>query len=187
MNKIMKISATVEKIFAILAFIPLPLAFILWTFTQFSERTIFGIPIDAGGLSFPGMSYSASMMGDITGSLRFAGFLAYLPLMGLQTYWLWQIKRLFGCYAQGKIFTADNTVFIRRTAIAFLATSLVSIVVSSIVGLILTINNPVGHRVLGISIGTPQMTDVLTGLVLVVIAWIMDEGRRLKEEADFTV
>jgi hypothetical protein len=33
MNKIMKISATLEKIFAILAFIPLPLAFILWTFT----------------------------------------------------------------------------------------------------------------------------------------------------------
>jgi hypothetical protein len=187
MNKIMKISATLEKIFGILAFIPLPLAFILWTFTLFPEGKIFGIPLEAGGLSFPGMSYHSSIMEDITGPLRFAGFLAYLPLMGLQTYWLWQIKRLFGCYARGKIFTADNTAFIRRTAIAFLAISVVSIFVNSIVGLILTINNPAGHRILGVSIGTPHIVDVLTGMVLVIIAWIMDEGRQLKEEADFTI
>jgi len=40
---------------------------------------------------------------------------------------------------------------------------------------------------LGLSVGTPHVADLLTGLVLVVIAWIMNEGQRLQEEAELTV
>lgn len=189
MNKNEKISAILEKVFGGLAFLPLPVSFILWTFVQFPDRTIFGIPLVNGPLGgFIGLSSTnIPIMANLTSSLRLVGFLVYLPLVLLQTYWLWQLKGLFGCYAKGKIFTADNTTYIRRTALAFLGIAFISILVSTATTLVLTANNPVGHRILSLTFGTQQISDILTGLVLVVIAWIMDEGRKLKEDADYTV
>ncbi len=188
MNKNEKISAILERVFGGLAFLPIPISLIIWTFTEFPSRKIFGFPLVDGPIGFMGLSStSISIMSDLSNSLRFAGFMANLPLAGLQTYWLWQLKGLFGCYAQGKIFTVENTAYIKRTALAFLGIVFVSVLIGAILTLILTANNPVGHRMVGVTFGTQQVSDILTGLVLVVIAWIMDEGRKLKEEADYTV
>lgn len=188
MNKNEKISATLEKVFGCLAFLPLPISFILWTFTQFPSRTIFGIPLVESPIGFLSLLHPGlPIMADLTSSLRFVGFLVYLPLVGLQTYWLWQLKGLFGCYAKGQIFTADNTAYIRRTAMAFLGIAFMSILVNTASILVLTANNLPGQKLLSVSFGTPQISDILTGMILVVIAWIMNEGQKLKEDAEYTV
>lgn len=188
MNTNKKISAVLEKIFWGLAFLPIPVSLVIWTFTEFPSRKIFGLPLVDGPINFMGISSaSISVMADLSSSLRFAGFMANLPLVGLQTYWLWQLKRLFGCYAQGKIFTLENTTYIKRTALAFLGIAFVSIFVGAALTLVLTANNPAGHRMIGVTFGTHEIANILTGLILVIIAWIMDEGRKLKEEADYTV
>ncbi len=194
MNKNEKISAVLERMFGTLTFLPLPISLILWAFIELPSRTTFGIPLFEGPIGFFGFFGFLSLfdpnlpiMADLTPSLRLAGFLVYLPLAGLQTYWLWQLKGLFGCYAKGQIFTSENTAYIRRTAMAFLGIAFMSILVKTASILVLTLNNPPGQKLLSVSFGTPQISDILTGMILVVIAWIMDEGQKLKEEADYTV
>lgn len=188
MSKNKTISVILERVFGSLTFLPIPISLLLWTFTEFPSRKIFGLPLVDGPIGFMGLSNtSVSVMSDLPSSLRLAGFMASLPLVGLQTYWLWQLKKLFGCYARDKIFTVENTTYIKHTALAFLGIAFMSIFVGAALTLILTANNPVGHRMVGVTFGTQQVSDILTGFVLVVIAWIMDEGRKLKEEADYTV
>lgn len=188
MNRNEKISTLLQTAFAALACLPIPVSLILWTFTEFPSRKIFGYSLIEGPLGFMSLSTpSIPIMGDLTPLLRLGGFVVNFPLVALQTYWLWQLKKLFGCYAQGKIFTLENTTHIKRTAQAFLGIAFMSVLVGAASTVILTANNPVGHRMLSVTFGTPQLSDILTGLVLVVIAWIMDEGRRLKEEVDLTV
>lgn len=188
MNRNEQISAILEKVFGILTYLPIPISFTLWMFTEFPSRKIFGYSLVDGPLGFMSLSSpSIPVLNNLTPFLRLSGFVANLPLVGLQTYWLWQLRGLFGCYAQGKIFTLENTTHIKRTAQAFLGIAFMSVIVGSLSGLVLTANNPVGHRMLSLTFGTHQISDILTGLVLVVIASIMDEGRRLKEEVDLTV
>lgn len=188
MNKNEKISAALEKVFKTLAFLPVPLSLILWAFIQFPSRTIFGIPLIDSPIGFLSLLHpDLPIMADLTSSLRGVGFLVYLPLAALQTYWLWQLKTLFGCYAKGQIFTSENTAYIRRTAMAFLGIAFMSILVNTASILVLTASNPPGQKLLSVSFGTPQISDILTGMILVVIAWIMDEGQKLREEVDYTV
>jgi hypothetical protein len=188
MSKSEKISVVLEKVFGVLAFLPIPISMIVWIFTEFPSRKIFGFSVVDGPIGFMTISStSIPIMANLSNFLRFAGFMAYLPLAALQTYWLWQLKGLFGCYAQGKIFAAENTTYIKRTALAFLGFPFVSVFVGSALTLVLTASNPIGHRMVGVTFGTPEVTNILTGMVLVVIAWVMDEGRKLKEDADYTV
>ena len=188
MDKIMKVSARLKGVFGVLAFLPLPVALVLWAFAQFPERTLFGLPLIGGPIGYAGFSNANfPILGEVTPLMRLCGFLVTLPLAILQVYWMWQLRQLFGYYAQGKIFTTNTTACIRRTALAFLAIPIASIFLEGALSIVLTFNNPIGQRMLGLSVGTPHVADLLTGLVLVVIAWIMNEGQRLQEEAELTV
>jgi hypothetical protein len=188
MDKIMKVSGWLKKVFEFLVLLPIPVSVLLWMFAKFPERTLFGLPLLGGPIGFSGFSNSAiPILGDITPWLRLSGFMVSLPMTCLQVFWIWQLRQLFKNYSHGRIFTVQNTICIRRTAMIFLVMPIGSILLDSALTVILTANNPVGHRMLGVSIGTSQISDFLTGLVLVVIAWIMNEAQRIKEEADLTV
>lgn len=188
MKKIIQLSLILKNFFMFLAILPLPFALIIWMYTKFPERTLFGISLVNGPIGFMGFSnISISIMNPLSSFARFWGFVAYFPMALLQTYWLWQLKKLFSYYAQGKIFTLETTNCIRRTAWTFFTIAFVSIILDGLLSVILTSNNPVGHRMFSISFGTYQITDILVGLILVVIAWIMNEACRLQEEMELTV
>lgn len=188
MDKITKVSGWLKKAFEFLVLLPIPVSILLWVCAKFPERTLFGLPLLGGPIGFAGFSNSViPILGDVTPWLRFSGFMVSLPFTCLQVYWMWQLRQLFKSYSQGRIFTIHNAICIRRTALTFLAMAIGSIFLESALTVILTANNPIGHRMLGVSIGTSQISDLLTGLVLVVIAWIMSEAQRLQEEADLTV
>lgn len=189
MDKIKKVSAALKNIFTFLVLLPVPVAIVMWTYVQFREQSVFGIPIVGGPIGSAVLPYwnMPPVLGDVTLWMRFAGFMVCLPMTLLQVYWIWQLRQLFSHFAHGQIFTKNSTDCLRRTAVTLLAIPLVAIPINSVVGVILTSHNPIGYRVLGVSFGTPQLLDVLTGLVLVVIAWIMNEGQRLQEDAELTV
>ncbi|MDR3460506.1 MAG: DUF2975 domain-containing protein [Verrucomicrobiae bacterium] len=80
------------------------------------------------------------------------------------------LYRLLGLYGQGKYFTAKNITYIR-----FLG---YYVVVDWIVNFLL--ESEAHYR-------TIIFTQAVTGLVIIFIAWIMDEGRKIKEEQELTV
>lgn len=188
MDKIMKVSARLKRVFEFLVLLPIPVAIVLWAFAQFPERTLFGLPLIGGPIGYAGFSNANfPILGDITPLMRLCGFMATLPICLLQVYWMWQLRQLFAYYSQGKIFTINTTACIRRTALAFLAIPIASFFLEGVLSIILTFNNPTGQKMLNLSIGTPQIADLITGLVLVVIAWIMNEAQRLQEDSELTV
>jgi transcriptional regulator of acetoin/glycerol metabolism len=44
-------------------------------------------------------------------------------------------------------------------------------------------NNPVGERFLGISVGTANLKDLIIALVIMVAAYVMEQGLELEEES----
>jgi hypothetical protein len=48
--------------------------------------------------------------------------------------------------------------------------------------LALTFNNPPGQRMISIGFSSTDFSEIVTALMIIVVAWIMDEGRKLKEE-----
>jgi len=95
MDKIMKVSARLKGVFGVLAFLPLPVALVLWAFAQFPERTLFGLPLIGGPIGYAGFSNANfPILGEVTPLMRLCGFLVTLPLAILQVYWMWQTQAI---------------------------------------------------------------------------------------------
>lgn len=174
MDRIVKLSITLSRLFSWITFLPLILAVALWICLQ-------RLP----ALGLDGLSnIPISIIQHYSISLAALGFSIFMPLFVVQTYWLWQLKILFHHFSQGRIFSPQNSIYIRRTAIAFLSLTLLSIFIDIILAIILSVNNDAFYRLLFITVGILQISNILTGLVMIVIAWIMDEAHRLQEEID---
>lgn len=51
----------------------------------------------------------------------------------------------------------------------------------------LSYNNPVGHRFITVSLGTTNMTSVITAVIILLAAWIVKEAHQLKTESQLTI
>ncbi len=118
---------------------------------------------------------------------RFLGLAASLPLILLDMFSMWQMTKLFTLYSAGKIFTVENTLCFSRAAWAFLLSELVAPFVQAGATAAATMHNAVGERVISVGIDDADLGNVLVACVVLAISWVMDEGRKLNEEAELTV
>jgi hypothetical protein len=95
---------------------------------------------------------------------------------------VWRLRQLFGLYAQGLIFTTENTRCMRHFAAAVVAFAIAKPITGALLSVVLTMNNPPGQRQLAISAGSSELTTLFIGGVFLIIAWIMDEAREMAEE-----
>ena len=107
--------------------------------------------------------------------------LSLLPL-ALCWYGLWQLWRLFGHYAQGRALTTLAQQPLRRFAWALLLMAPAGPLFRAALGVVLTLGNPPGQRVLAIGISSNDYLLFLLGLVLLAIATVMAEAVRAAEE-----
>jgi hypothetical protein len=99
---------------------------------------------------------------------------------------------LFGLYAKGIIFAADNVRHIRHIGIAvfmFCATWVYAILAKL---LLLILDQPVpaaaaGPDSIGFNVDNYPLLGFMTGIIIIIISWIMDVGREMREEQDLTV
>ncbi len=118
---------------------------------------------------------------------KMLGFTASLPLVLLEIFSMWQMIKLFTLYSEGKIFTVDNTNCFSRAAWAFLLSELVSPIVQIGTTYAATMHNGVGERLILIKIDDSNLSGILLACVVLAISWVMDEGRKLNEDAELTV
>ena len=95
--------------------------------------------------------------------------------------------KLFGLYSRGKIFTADNVRCIRRIGIVILIYNLLFPLYEMLMTFILTMNNPVGERLVRLGFGGTDIAQIVIAIMIILISWIMDEGRKMEEEQAYTV
>ena len=98
------------------------------------------------------------------------------------------LHKLFSNYQQGKIFTSANPVIYQKLGRLTLINGILIIPLAQCVMVAAaTLNNPPGHRYITLSFGTPNLEVILCGLLVIVIAWVMQEGQALQEENQLTV
>ncbi len=98
------------------------------------------------------------------------------------------LHRLFSNYNQGRIFINNNPVIFQKLGRLILLNGILIIPLKE--GLMVaaaTHTFPPGHRYITLSFGTPNLEVILCGLLVIVIAWVMQEGQALQEENQLTV
>lgn len=100
---------------------------------------------------------------------------------------LLRLRRLFALYRQGSIFSLANVLAFRDVARALWAWAACSVLFTPLNSLAVTAANPPGQHRISLGVGTTELELVFLASLVVVIARVMDEARRLDEEAALTV
>jgi hypothetical protein len=134
------------------------------------------------GPTHPEFAPIPEVPGTLTLTARLLAAAIGLLQASIAVFAVWRLRRLFALYAEGHIFTADNTRCLRHFAAAICAFAVAKPITGALLSVVLTMNNPPGHRQLSVSFGSSELTTLFIGCVFLIIAWIMDEARTLAEE-----
>lgn len=179
MNKIQRVSLFLRVIFQ-LAFVAWPILVI--TYWSFAPSLI------------PNFMHIISFIPDrleilhpiTTGDAFWGCLISVLPSAIIMTILYFLIK-LFKLYEEGKIFTRLNVKYLKNIGITMLIGQVINFISEGLMSFALTFHNPVGHRIASFSFGTPDVYNILTAIMVIVISWIMAEGCKLQEENQYTV
>lgn len=130
----------------------------------------------------PQMTDLAGQSITVDARARWLGAAISLLPLALCWYGLWQLWRLFGHYARGRALTALAQQPLRRFAWALLLMAPAGPLFRAALGVVLTLGNPPGQRVLALGISSNDYLLFLLGLVLLAIATVMAEAVRAAEE-----
>ena len=100
-----------------------------------------------------------------------------IVLLGLQRLW-----RLFGEYAQGRVFSHRALVSLRGFARCVLATGIVSPLYGGVLSVIVTFDRAPGTRQLNVSLSSNDYAMILIGAALLAISTVMAEAARVAED-----
>lgn len=100
---------------------------------------------------------------------------------------VYQLVKLFRFYEQAEIFTEGTVGCLRTLGRLLIGLFFAGIIEQPLMSVALTLQNPPGQRMLTFGLRSDNIAVLLFGGVVVLIAWVMDEGRKLQEEQRFTV
>ena len=95
--------------------------------------------------------------------------------------------KLFKYYENGKIFYQENVSCYRKIGYILIISMFAGIVNNSLMSMILSLNNPPGQRQLAIGLSSNDLTKLVIGLLIILISWIMDKGREIQDEQQYTI
>ncbi|MBC3764858.1 DUF2975 domain-containing protein [Neptunicella marina] len=95
--------------------------------------------------------------------------------------------RLFGFYQQGQVFSAEPINQLRIIAGCILLWPVITIIYPILTTLLLRFSGASDSLPIYVSIGTSEITNLITGLIVYVISWIMLEAQKVNEEQELTI
>jgi Protein of unknown function (DUF2975) len=177
MNKINKLSCRFQLLFWMLFFIYPVLVVSTW---------LGGSALPSKYLSFARIPVDVELH-----SLRFmVRFLACLVEMlptAIVMLGFYYLIQLFKLYAQNTIFGLQNVILIKKIGLTFIGQMIVSIVTQPLLSIILTMDAAPGGHLVAIGFGSDELSHLVIGGIVVLISWIMEEGRKLEEEKSLTI
>jgi len=116
-----------------------------------------------------------------TRALWSGALLSLLPLgVGLAT--LWQLWRLFGEYAAGRVFGRRAQRHLKRFAVGVLLLAALAPLMHTLLVLVLTLGNPPGQRLVSLGFSSDDYARLLLGAVLLAIARVMEQAVEVAED-----
>lgn len=183
MNRIKKLSGLLRWVF-VLAFVSIPLVQGVGWLLLFDGATASGL----GRSMIPAaIRESVQILHAVSWQNRGLALLVSLLPGAMSMLVCWNLVRLFSAYARGMLFTEMNALYIKRAGIWLVARQLFDPFYGALLSVILTLDNPPGQRMLTLGLGSTNLLGVLVGLLIILVAWIMQEGCRLQEENALTI
>lgn len=106
-----------------------------------------------------------------------------LTVASLPALWgLWSLKRLFEGYAAGAIFTVAAARHLHQCGLALVVAGLETPFCSMLLSAALSFDLPKGSRALVLSLSSNDLTLLVIGGLLLVIARVMGEAARIAED-----
>jgi len=124
---------------------------------------------------------------DLPGLTRLLSFLADLIPLGAMIYGLQKLKNLFFLYENGLIFTEQNVSCFRSLGRAMIVWAVCHVVRTTLLSIILTLDNPPGKRIIAVMLDSGDFAGVFVGVVVLIVSWVMDEGRKIQEDQSLIV
>lgn len=123
----------------------------------------------------------------MTLNMKLMGFAASMVPVIIEMFVLYFLIKLFQSYEQGEYFSLNNVRYIRNVGYALLLDQFVNPFYQFVMGVVLTWNNPPGHRIAAITLNQTNLGMVITAFLVLVISWIMAEGYKMREEQQLTI
>lgn len=120
-------------------------------------------------------------------STRALCFIISMIPNGIIMFGFYHLIKLFKLYEQGHIFTSENIRHIKISAYTVIAWIIADFITNSLLILALTIDNPVGERILSVGISSRHFSTLIISIIAIIIAQVMDEARKLKEETEYII
>ena len=95
--------------------------------------------------------------------------------------------KLFALYEKGKILTRGNVNCFRNIGYLFICKGVASFVLTPVYTLIMTMNNAAGKHLLSVGLSSDDVLSIAGGFFIIVIAWVMDEAKKINEEVELTI
>lgn len=191
MNKIQKTSRYIGHLLNImLMLIPI---FILaqWFLLSFNDPNNFGIVNTilsyAKGIQTPSGYVSLQNITWTPSSLLIGVISDFIQIIPF-TIGICILKKIFKAYQAGNIFTLTNAIAYKKLGFLFLADAFIaSPLGESLMLLATTLNNGVGHRILSIGFGTPNLSQIFYGTIVIMVSWVMQEACKINAEQELTI
>lgn len=129
-----------------------------------------------------GLARAYAVPVDLSAQQIVLGISVMMVPVGIMMYGLWNLRMLFVGFSEGRIFTLENTRALRIFAWSAMAVIVVQFFTDGLLTVVLTLDNPPDQRVLALSLSTEQIVALFVGAVFVVIARVLEEGRKLADE-----
>ncbi len=95
--------------------------------------------------------------------------------------------QLFTLYSKNNIFGIQNVLFIKKIGYTLIAQVAASLVTQPLLSLVLTMDAPSGGHIIAVGFGSDELSNMIIGGIVVLISWIMEEGRKLEEDKELTI
>jgi len=137
-----------------------------------------------GKLDVPVNIIGIEYVGDpLSGTVGVLAHIGAILGLGVLIKFLFHLQKLFSLYAEGKIFTAHNVTQIRQIGVTLLL--LPALWCLGLLEMLFVDSIVVSDA--RILVGSTPVGELIWGAVVIVVSWIMDVGRELREEQDLVV
>lgn len=119
---------------------------------------------------------------NLSGLIRLLAFLTEMIPLTAMIYGLLHLRELFRLYENGFIFTEKNVACFRSLGRILIIWVFCNFVKNSLLSVVLTLPNLPGHRMITLGLYSADFTAIFVGIVILIIAWVMDEARLIHED-----
>ena len=127
------------------------------------------------------------VQGELSLSVRMQLFLASLIPIGILTYGVFILTKLFGLYEKKIVFSAKNVRHYRRLGVVAISWVISKVIYLPICSIIISFHQSDNKLSISLGLQSVDLFVLVTGAIVILVSWIMDEARRLEEEQAYTV